>query len=77
MLPSRAGSCRLMTIEQFEHWSLVIGIGGLISYMVFIIYRLAKDSNAGRFGLFVLFLALGLGLFGFVAKEIMVYWMGQ
>ena len=64
-----------MTIEQFEHWSLILGVGGLISYMVFIIYRLGKDSNAGRFGLFVLFIALGLGLFGFVAKEILVWMM--
>jgi hypothetical protein len=58
-----------MTIAQFEHWSLIIGVGGLIAYMVFVIYRLAKDSNAGRFGLFVLFVALGRGLFGVVAKE--------
>ncbi|MFC1681887.1 DUF2788 domain-containing protein [Pseudomonadota bacterium] len=64
-----------MTIEQFEHWSLIICVGGLISYMVFIIYRLAKDSNAGKFGLFILFIALGLGLFGFVAKEVIVYMM--
>ena len=64
-----------MTIEQFEHWSLIICVGGLVSYMVFIIYRLAKDSNAGKFGLFILFIALGLGLFGFVAKEIIVYMM--
>lgn len=64
-----------MTIEQFEHWSLILGVGGLIAYMVFIIYRLGKDSNAGKFGLFVLFIALGLGLFGFVAKELIIYFM--
>lgn len=64
-----------MTIEQFEHWSLILCVGGLIGYMVFIIYRLAKDSNAGKFGLFILFIALGLGLFGFVAKEVIVYIM--
>ena len=64
-----------MTIEQFEHWSLIICVGGLVSYMVFIIYRLAKDSNAGKFGLFILSIALGLGLFGFVAKEVIIYLM--
>ena len=64
-----------MTIEQFEHWSLIICVGGLVSYMFFIIYRLAKDSNAGKFGLFILFIALGLGLFGFVAKEVIIYLM--
>ena len=66
-----------MTIEQFEHWSLIICVGGLVSYMIFIIYRLAKDSNAGKFGLFILFIALGLGLFGFVAKEVIIYMMSS
>ena len=64
-----------ITIEQFEQWSLTLGIGGLIGYMVFIIYRLGKDSNAGKFGLFVLFVSLGLGLFGFLAKEVIVFMM--
>ncbi len=66
-----------MTIQQFEHWSLILGVGGLILYMIFIIYRLGKESNAGKFGLFVLFIALGLGLFGFIAKEIIVYLMSR
>jgi hypothetical protein len=61
-----------MTIEQFESWSLTIGVGALILYMLFIIYRLAKDSKAGRFGLFVLMLALGLGFIGLIAKAILV-----
>lgn len=38
-------------------------------YMLFVLYRLGKDSNAGRFGMFVLFLALGLGVFGFAMKS--------
>lgn len=59
-----------MTVEQFENWSLVLGIGGLIAYMMFIIYRLAKESNAGRFGYIALFLSLGLGMFGFIAKSV-------
>ena len=61
-----------MSIEQFENWSLILGIGALIAYMLFIIYRLAKDSQAGRFGLFVLMLALGLGFIGLIAKAILV-----
>jgi hypothetical protein len=59
-----------MTIEQFEHWSLILGTTGLMLYMAFIIYRLGKDSGAGKFGYFVLFLALGLGMFGFIAKSV-------
>jgi hypothetical protein len=61
-----------MAIEQFEHGSLILGIGVLIAYMLFIIYRLAKDSQAGRFGLFVLLLALGLGFVGLIAKAILL-----
>lgn len=65
-----------MSIEQFEHISLILGIGGLSAYMLFIIYDLGKQSQAGRFGYFVLFGALGLGLFSFVAKTVLVEVMG-
>lgn len=61
-----------MTFEQFESWSLIIGIGALILFMGFIVWDLAKKSKAGRFGTFILFLALGLGVLGFVIKSIMV-----
>ncbi len=61
-----------MSIEQFESWSLVIGIGGLIAWMLLIIWKMGKESGAGRYGFFVLFLALGLGFVGFIAKTILV-----
>jgi hypothetical protein len=61
-----------MSIEQFESWSLVIGIGGLIAWMLLIIWKMGKESGAGRYGYFVLFLALGLGFVGFIAKTILV-----
>ncbi|MGB3609407.1 MAG: DUF2788 domain-containing protein [Cellvibrio sp.] len=61
-----------MTVEQFETWSLYIGIGGLIAFMVFIVWDLARKSKAGKFGTFILFLALGLGLLGFIIKTVLV-----
>lgn len=61
-----------MDIETFEKWSLILGVGGLISFMVFIVWDLAKRSKAGRFGTFILFVALGLGLLGFVIKTVLV-----
>lgn len=61
-----------MTVEQFEYWSLTVGIGGLILWMMFIIWRMAKDSRAGRLGYAILFLVLGLGVFAFVAKSVVV-----
>lgn len=60
-----------MTIEQFEQWSLVIGLGALIGYMFFIIYKLAKESDAPRFGYIALFISLGLGMFGFIIKGVL------
>lgn len=59
-----------MTIETFESLSLTLGVGGLMLYMVFVMYRLAKDSGAGRYGMMVIFLSLGLGVIGFVAKSV-------
>jgi hypothetical protein len=44
-------------------------------YMVFIIFQLARESKAGRFGTFVLFLALGFGLLGFAAKGLIKFFL--
>jgi Protein of unknown function (DUF2788) len=61
-----------MSVEQFETWSLYVCVGGLIAFMIFIVWDLAKKSHAGKFGTFILFLALGLGLLGFIIKTILV-----
>jgi hypothetical protein len=66
-----------MDIEQFETISLYAGCSLLIGYMLFIIWRLARDSKAGRFGTLMLFIVLSVGMIGFVAKEIMVLLMGM
>lgn len=65
-----------MTLAEFEALSLYVGIGGLILYMGYIVWDLAKRSNAGKFGTAMLFLVLGLGVFGFVAKSVIVELMG-
>ena len=59
----------VMTIQQFEQLSLIVCCSVLILYMLFILYRLGKDSNAGKFGMFVIFAALSLGIFGFAVKS--------
>lgn len=64
-----------MTFEIFETISLYVLVGGLIAYMGFIVWDLAKKSNAGKFGTAILFFALGLGVFGFIAKSIIVEFM--
>ncbi len=64
------------TEEQIAGFGLSFGIGAFMLYMVFIIWQLARESKAGRFGSFVLFLALGFGLVGFVAKAVIKAFIG-
>ncbi len=61
-----------MTVEQFETWSMYVCVGGLIAFMIFIVWDLAKKSKAGKFGTFILFLVLGLCMLGFIIKTILV-----
>lgn len=65
-----------MDIEQFESWSLTIGISVLIGWMLLIIWKMDRESKAGKFGTFVLFLALDLGFVGFLAKTVLVEFLG-
>jgi hypothetical protein len=62
------------TEEQLASFFLTYGVGAFILFMLFIIGHLAWESKAGRFGTFVLFLGLGLGFVGFVAKFIIQWW---
>lgn len=65
-----------MNAAQFEAISMNIGIAVLILFMFFIIYDLGKRSKAGKFGMFILFFALGLGVVGFLIKTVLVEVMG-
>jgi hypothetical protein len=62
-----------LTEEQIAQLGLTVGIGAFILYMLFIILQLARESKAGKFGTFVLFLVLGFGVLGFVAKNIIAW----
>jgi hypothetical protein len=57
-----------MTEKEFTEISLTVGLTLGISYMLFIVYKLAEESKAGRYGMMILFVGLGLGIFGFVSK---------
>lgn len=61
-----------MDIVEFENVSLIVGLTALVVYMMFIIYKLGKEAKVGRYGYFILFGALGLGVIGFVAKSVIV-----
>lgn len=61
-----------MSEAQFAEWSLKIGLSVLIIFLGFIVWDLGKKSQAGRFGMFVLFLVLGLGVLGFIFKNVLI-----
>jgi hypothetical protein len=63
------------TEEQIAWFGLTFGVTAFMLYMVFIILQLARESRAGRFGTFVLFLGLGVGLIGFAAKGLIKFFM--
>lgn len=61
-----------MEPELFEEIMMTTLVTGLILYMAFIVWDLAKKSRAGRFGTFILFFALGLGVLGFIIKGVVI-----
>lgn len=61
-----------MDPEVFEHWMMNGLIALLVGFMAFIVWDLAKKSKAGKFGTFILFFALGLGVLGFVIKSLVI-----
>jgi len=62
------------TEQQVAAFGLTFGVGAFMLYMVFIIVQLARESKAGRFGTFVLFLGLAFGMVGYLAKGI-IQWI--
>ncbi|HSP58376.1 MAG TPA: DUF2788 domain-containing protein [Halomonas sp.] len=60
--------------QTFEAWITPIMIGGLMLFMCFIIWDLARKSNAGRFGTIMLFVVLGADMLGYILK-VVVTWM--
>jgi hypothetical protein len=62
------------TEAQIANLGLTWGIGGFIALMLFIIWKVARDSKAGRFGTFILFFVLAFGIFGFLLK-LLIQWV--
>lgn len=59
------------TEEQIANFGLTWGLTAFIGLMLFIIWDLARKSNAGKFGTFVLFFVLAFGILGFIIKNIL------
>ena len=60
-----------LQFQQFETISLYVCVSGLILYMLFIMFKLAQESKAGKLGTIAIFGSQGLGIFGFVVKEVL------
>lgn len=54
-------------------YGVTLGVGALILFMIFIVWDLAKRSNAGKFGTLILYIGLAMGIVGFLMKFIITY----
>ena len=59
--------------EWLTEYGVTLGVGALILFMLFIVWDLAKRSNAGRFGTLILYIGLAMGIAGFLMKIIITY----
>ena len=64
------------TEAQIAQFGMTFGVGAFILYMLFIIFNLAMESKAGKFGTFILFLVLSFGMLGFLAKNLIKWMLG-
>jgi hypothetical protein len=64
------------TEAQIAQFGLTFGVGAFILYMLFIVLNLARESKAGKFGTFILFLVLSFGMLGFLAKNAIQWFLG-
>ena len=62
-----------MSDAWLTEYGVTIGVGTLIVFMVFIVWDLARRSNAGKLGTFILYIALAMGILGFLIKTIITY----
>ncbi|MBM6549709.1 DUF2788 domain-containing protein [Marinomonas ostreistagni] len=61
-----------MEIEEFESLMMTVLLSGFCLFMLFIMWDLARKSNAGRLGTCVIIGGLGLGMLAFVVKGVVI-----
>jgi hypothetical protein len=59
--------------EWFTQYGVTLGVGALILFMIFIVWDLAKRSNAGKFGTIILYVGLAMGILGFLIKVLITF----
>lgn len=65
----------LITDAMLTEYVLPISLFLLMGYMVFIVYELGRESKAGKWGMFVLFLGLMVGVLGFASKFVIQFFI--
>ncbi len=66
-----------MAEAEFATWAVRLGVGGLIALMFFIVFQLAHENKAGKFGTMILLIALMMGVMGFGIKLVVQYILSQ
>lgn len=63
----------LVSAETITKLGLYVLLPAFIAFLIFIMWDISKKSNAGRAGTFWIFVALGMGFFGFIAKLVIEF----
>lgn len=63
----------LVSAETITKLGLYVLLPVFIGFLFFIMWDISKKSNAGRAGTFWIFVALGMGFFGFIAKLVIEF----
>ena len=66
----------LVDVDKLSEFGLTYGLVFFIGFMLFIIWDLARKSNAGRLGTFILFFVLAFGILGFIMKNVIQWLLG-
>lgn len=62
-------------IDFFDGFGMYLGIAALVAWMCYIMYKLARESKAGRFGTIMIFVVLGMGILGFILKGVIQWFL--
>ncbi|AVL50538.1 DUF2788 domain-containing protein [Moraxella catarrhalis] len=67
----------LVSAETITTLGLYVLLPIFIGFLNFIMWDISKKSDAGRAGTFWIFVALGMGFFGFLAKLVIEFVLGK
>ena len=66
----------LLDEKVISEFGLTFGLIFFIGFMLFIIWDLARKSDAGPLGTFILFFVLAFGILGFILKNVIQWLLG-